>query len=390
MKIPDSVKSKPMYGYLLIMTITAAVGLQGWRTLFNNFAVDIVGLNGSHIGIIQTVREVPGFLALLAVFMLLFIKEHRLSALSVTLLGVGVLITGIFPSYIGLLFTTFLMSVGFHYYETTNQSLTLQYFSKKESPLVMGRQRSFSSAANIAIGVFILATISFISFEIMYFLIGSSIIIVGIWGFTVNPSDPNAVPQHKKMILRKKYSLFYTLTLLAGARRQIFMVFSVLLLVEKFNYNVLEITALFVLNNLINYFLAPVIGKSINKFGERKILSLEYGSLIFIFLAYAYTDSKILVAALYILDHVFFNFAMAIRTYFQKIADPKDVAPSMAVSFTINHIAAVVLPALGGFLWLMDNKIPFIIGAVLSVFSLIAVQFTGRWDIEEDMELEKA
>lgn len=379
-----------MYGFLLIMTACAAVGLQGWRTLFNNFAVDMVGLNGSHIGIIQTVREVPGFLALLTVFFLLVIKEHRLSALSITILGIGVLITGLFPSFWGLLFTTFLMSVGFHYYETTNQSLTLQYFNKKEAPLVMGKQRSISSAANIGIGVFILLTISFIPFSLMYILIGGVIAALGLWGFLADPSDPDVVPQHKKMILRHKYSLFYFLTLMSGARRQIFMVFSVLLLVAKFHFSVQEITILFIVNNIINYFLAPLIGKSINWFGERKVLTLEYGSLIVIFLAYAFVDSKILIAGLYILDHIFFNFAMAIKTYFQKISDPKDVAPSMAVSFTINHIAAVILPALGGFLWLLDNKIPFIIGAVLSVVSLIAVQYTGPWLIAKEEISEAA
>ena len=83
------------------------------------------------------------------------------------------------------------------------------------------------------------------------------------------------------------------------------------------------------------------------RFGERKVLSLEYSSLIFIFLAYAAVGSKTLVAFLYILDHIFFNFSIAIRTYFQKIGDPRDIASSMAVGFTINHVAAVFLPAIG-------------------------------------------
>ncbi|MCP4623186.1 MAG: MFS transporter, partial [bacterium] len=178
----------------------------------------------------------------------------------------------------------------------------------------------------------------------------------------------------KKMIVRKKYRLFYFLTLMAGARRQIFMAFAVLLMVQKFEYTMQEVTILFVINNSINYFLSPLIGKSIIRFGERKVLSLEYSSLIIIFLAYATTSSKLLVAVLYILDHIFFNFSIAIRTYFQKVGDPRDIAPSMAVGFTINHIAAVFLPALGGFLWIVDYRIPFIGGAALSLISLIAVQ----------------
>ena len=69
---------------------------------------------------------------------------------------------------------------------------------------------------------------------------------------------------------------------------------------------------------------------------------------------------------------------MGIRTYFQKIADPKDIAPSMAVGFTINHIAAVVIPALGGILWMVDYRIPFVVAAILSLVSLTYAQFIRK------------
>ena len=161
---------------------------------------------------------------------------------------------------------------------------------------------------------------------------------------------------------------------MAGARRQIFMAFAVLLMVQKFKYSVQEITILFVINNIINYYLSPLIGRSIIRFGERKVLSLEYFSLILIFLAYATTTSKLLIAVLYILDHIFFNFAIAIRTYFQKVGDRRDIGPSMAVGFTINHIAAVFLPALGGVLWMVDYRIPFFGGAMMALVSLFAIQ----------------
>ena len=156
------------------------------------------------------------------------------------------------------------------------------------------------------------------------------------------------------------------------------MAFAVLLMVQKFKYSVQEITILFVINNIINYYLSPMVGRSIIRFGERKVLSLEYFSLIFVFLAYATTTSKLLVAFLYVLDHILFNFAIAIRTYFQKVGDPRDIAPSMAVGFTINHIAAVFLPAIGGLLWMVDFRIPFIGGSVMSLISLIAVQMIRR------------
>jgi hypothetical protein len=367
-------KKTAMYRFLMVLTISSTIGLQAWRTLFDNFAVRVVGLDGNHIGMIQSVREIPGFLVLLTIFVIMLIKEYRLAALSILVLGIGVALTGQFSSYAGLIFTTIIMSFGFHYYEATNQSLTLQYFDKHTSPWVFGKLRSLAAASNITIGIIIYFIAPILNFVQIYLLIGGLIIAAGFWGFFQNPVDRNIVPQHKKMIFRKKYWLFYFLTFMAGARRQIFIAFAVFLLVKKFQFTVQEVTILFVINNVANYFFSPLIGKSIIRFGERKVLSLEYFSLVFIFLAYATVESKTQVAILYILDHIFFNFSIAIRTYFQKVGDPRDIASSIAVGFTINHIAAVVLPALGGLLWIVDYRIPFVCGAVLSMISLLAVQ----------------
>ncbi|WP_372681305.1 MFS transporter [Desulfosarcina sp.] len=370
----NHLKKNPMYLYLVVLTIASTVGLQAWTTLFNNFAVEVARLDGDGIGIIQSIREIPGFLALLAVLIIRLIPEHRLSALSILLLGLGILASGWFPSFGGLALTTVVMSFGFHYFETTNMSLTLQYFDKHTSPWVFGKLRSISAASSIVVGVFIFFMASTLDFTRMYMIIGGLIMAMALWGFTRRPTSADMVPQRKRMIFRKRYSLFYFLTFMAGARRQIFMAFSVLLLVQKFGYSVQAVTVLFVLNNAINYFLSPTIGRAIIRFGERKVLSLEYASLMAVFLAYAFTDSKWVAGGLYILDHIFFNFGMAINTFFQKVGDPGDVAPTMAVGFTINHIAAVFLPAIGGYFWIIDYRIPFIAGAVMALISLTAVQ----------------
>ncbi len=372
------IKKDPMYRFLILLTVAAALGLQFWRTLFNNFAVEIAGLEGFQVGIIQSVREVPGFLALLAVYVMLVVKEHRLSALSILVLGVGVGVTGFFPSYYGLIFTTLIMSFGFHYYETTNQSLTLQYFDQNSSPLIFGLQRSYGAMTNIVVGVSIMLLADTFSYRQMYMTVGLILCVIGLWAFAQNPVRGSIKVQVKKMVFRRKYWLFYLLTFLAGARRQIFVAFVVFLMVERLSFSIKEITLLFVFNNAVNYFLSPLIGRAIVRFGERRILSLEYASMIVIFLAYAVADSKMLVSCLYVLDHIFFNFSMAIRTFFQRIAEPGDIASSMAVGFTINHIAAVLLPALFGFLWMVDYRIPFIGGALLASMSLTAVQFISR------------
>ncbi len=367
-------KKELMYSYLIILTICSTAGLQCWRTLFDNFSVTVVGLDGHHIGLLQSVREIPGFLALIVTYVILIIKEHKLSALSVILLGSGVFLTGFLPSFSGLIFTTIVMSFGFHYYETTNQSLTLQYFDKLASPVVFSTQRKYAAAANVVVGILIFIIAPYLSYKTMYIIFGCIIIAGGTWAMTKNPVKKDIPPQKKKLILKKRYWLYYFLTFMSGARRQIFIAFAVFLLVKKFDFSVQQITLLFILNNVINFFINPLIGKFILKYGERKLLSIEYFSLIIIFISYAFVESKLIVASLYILDHIFFNFATGIKTYFQKIADPADIAASAAVGFTINHIAAVVLPAIGGLLWMIDYRIPFLAGAVFSLISLSLVQ----------------
>ncbi|GFM36018.1 MFS transporter [Desulfovibrio psychrotolerans] len=376
--------NRRMFIFLLVLVLAVAAAFQGWRTLYNNFAVELAGLTGEQNGLVQSLREVPGFLSLLVIYIMLVVREHTLVALSVLTLGVGVAITGFFPSFHGVIFTTLIMSFGFHYYETVHQSLVLQYFNKAQAPAVMGRMRGFSSGANIAVGIAIFLLSPVLEYHTLFLLFGCVAVLAALWCFTQNPVSRHTVPQRRGMVLRRRYWLFYLLTFFSGARRQIFVAFAVFLMVQRFGFSVQEITALFILNNAVNWFLSPAIGRAVTRFGERRMLTLEYAALIAVFVGYAVVQSKLLVAALYILDHVFYNFAMAIKTYFQKIADPADIAPSMAVSFTINHIAAVFIPAVGGMLWMVDYRIPFLGAAGLACVSLVLSQFIRTPAPEED------
>jgi hypothetical protein len=290
MSITISPEQKPMLRFLALLTAASMVGLQGYTVLFNNFAVEKVGMDGFHVGVIQSVREVPGFLALLAVFVMMVIREHRLSALSIAVLGVGVALTGLFPSYAGVACTTLLMSFGFHYYETTNQSLSLQYFSTTLAPLVLGKLRSLAAISSIVSAALIWFLRGFLDYRGIFLVIGSAVFLVGVWALFQDPTHADIPPQRLKMIVRRRYWLFYLLTFLSGARRQILMVFSMFLLVKMFHFSVREMTILFIVNNAINWFLNPLIGRAINAFGERTLCSAEYLGVVAVFLTYAFTS----------------------------------------------------------------------------------------------------
>lgn len=366
--------NQPMFRFLAVLTAASMVGMQGYTILFNNFAVETVQLEGFQVGLTQSIREVPGFLALTAIYVMLVIREHRLAALSIILLGFGVGLTGLFPTFTGVACTTLLMSFGFHYYETVNQSLTLQYFSTHQSPLVMGRLRSLAAITSIISAAVIWCLGFVMGYTGMFLVIGGVVCLAGLWAFFQDPTHSDIPPQKLRMFLKRRYWLYYLLTFMSGARRQIYMVFSMFLMVKVFHFSIQTITLLFIINNLINWIINPMIGRAINAYGERTLCTLEYLGVIMVFLSYAYASSKWVVAGMYILDYILFNFSVAIRTYFQKIAAPEDIAPTSAVGFTINHIAAVFLPALGGYLWMIDYRIPFIMGAVLGAVSLVLAQ----------------
>ncbi|RRS09686.1 MFS transporter [Pseudoalteromonas sp. J010] len=375
------------FNFLVLATVVMAVTFAGWMAMLNNFAIEAANFNGANMGMLQSLREIPGFLAFTAVFVLLVLKEQTFALISLCLLSLGVAITGLLPTIYGLYATTVLMSIGFHYFETLNQSLSLQWFNKDEAPAKLGILLSIKSIASLITYAIIWLGFSYFSadYQWMYLLIGGIGFIIVLLMFIGFPTFEIHTRQHKKLILRKEYSLYYALIFFSGARRQIFMVFAGFLMVEKFGFDVAQITALYMLNHLINIFVAPKIGKMIGHIGERKTLTIEYVGLIAVFIGYALVESASFAAALYVIDHLFFAMAIALKTYFQKIARPEDIAATAGVSFTINHIAAVVIPASFGVVWLYDQSLVFYFGAALAVCSLVLSQFVNTHKGQETL-----
>lgn len=354
------------------MAFTMPLVFSVWMVLLNNFVIEKASFTGVEIGILHSLREVPGFLAFTVIYALLFIKEQRLALISLAVTSLGVFLTGFFPSVIGLYLTTVLMSVGFHYYETVSQSLTLQWIDKDKTAHFLGKMLSVKSIASLLAfsSIWLLMEQLNWSYEITYALFGG----IGLF-FTLLLAlsfkhFEEKTEQTKKIILRKRYWLFYALTFFSGARRQIFVVFAGFLMVEKFHYSVADVSALFLINYVFNWLFAAKIGKLIGRIGERSVLRFEYIGLVIIFISYGLVENANVAAALYVIDHLFFALAIAIKTYFQKIAQPEDIAATAGVSFSINHIAAVVIPALLGMLWILQPAWVFYIGAGFALCSL--------------------
>ena len=357
---------------LMLMAAVSPLSFATWQSLLNNFAIDRAAFTGANMGMLQSLREVPGFLSFAVVFLLLLMTEQTVLVVSIAVLGIGTAVTGLFPSVIGLYCTTVLMSTGFHFAETANQSLSLQWLEKEHAPRLFGKILSVGAFASLlAYGlIYVVLRWLALDYQVSYAVAGLATALVAVLAWIVFPDFKMDVPQHKHLVLRSRYWLYYTFTFLGGARRQIFVVFAGFMMVEKFHYGVTAITGLFLINQLCSLVLAPLVGRLIERLGERLALIVEHGGLIVVFLGYAMVEDADWAAVLYVLDNLFFSMTIALKTYLQKIADPADMAPTSGVAFSINHVAAVVIPFSFGLLWLQNPSLVFQFGAFLAAIAL--------------------
>ena len=370
---------------LFIMAVAMPIAFSVWSALLNNFVIQIADFDGSDIGLLHTVREVPGFLAIGVILIIMFLREQTLGLISLALLGVATALTAYFPSVSGLLIITLISSFGFHYFETVNQSLQLQWLPKEKAPQIIGWLVGAGSIATLIVylGIIIGWQKLELSFNFIYLTSGGLTALIAILCLLFFPTFKTETKQITKLVLRRRYWLYYALQFLSGARRQIFVVFAGFMMVEKFGFEVHQLTALLLINLAINIFVAPLFGHFIAHFGERRALIIEYLGLVFVFVAYGgiylFDWGVVLAAILFVLDHLFFGLRMALKTYFQKISAPEDIAPTAAVAFTINHIAAVFLPVLLGLLWLISPAIVFMVAALLAFLSFTLALLVPRF-----------
>ena len=372
---------------LFLMAMGMPIAFNVWSALLNNFVIEVADFDGYDIGLLHTIREIPGFLAVGVILLFYLCKEQTLGLISLATLGIATAVTAYFPSMSGLLIITLISSFGFHYFAAINQSLQLQWLPKDRAPQILGWLMGAGSLTTLlAYLAIIVGWKKFeLSFEFLYLSSGGLTAAIAIICLIVFPTFKTETRQLTKLVIRRRYWLYYTFEFLSGARRQIFVVFAAFMMVEKFDFEVHQVTALFLINLVINIFAAPFLGYFIAKFGERRALQIEYFGLVCVFLAYSgiyIFDWGVIVAAiLFVLDHLFFGLGMAVHTYFQKISSPEDIAPTAAVSLTINHIAAVFLPVLFGLLWLASPAMVFLAAAFLAFLSFLLALLVPRFPI---------
>lgn len=358
--------------FLRTLAFINYLGYAGWAALLYNFTVDRANFQWFETGLTQSMREVPGFLAFTAIFWLLLVREQVLAYAALFVMGLGVALTGNFPTLTGVLVTTFIMSVGFHYFEAMNVSLQLQLLPKAEAPRLIGTITAAGAAAQFtAYGGLALAWwAGWHAYEQLFLTVGLACMALTLAAMLYFPRFDGPVQQRKRVFLRQRYWLYYLLTFMTGARRQLFFAFGGFLLVKKFGYSVADMASLMLITTAANFVLAPRLGRLVMTFGERRTIMIENIVLICVFAGYATTSSWVVVGALFVIDGVFFTLTLAQRTYLQKIADPADLAATTSVGFTVNHVAAVAAPVAFGALGMINPSIIFWLGCCVASVSL--------------------
>lgn len=362
--------------YLVVSNFMLYFGFRLWQAMFNNFVVEEIGVGPGSMGWIQALREVPGLMGFLIGFLALFLSEVRIMALSIILLGVGTFMTGQAHNMPFLLVSTVVMSFGFHLFYPSNNAVALMTVEEQHAPRTLGQLRSLGAiAALLATGAVYLLAERW-GYRQLFMAAGGLLTVGGLLLLPLGGAK-EGLPPRRRVVLRRRYWPYYTLSFLMGSRRHIFTTFAVFLLVREHGISVQTTATLFLINSLVNTYALQLVGKLVGRLGERLMLSVAFGTLAFVFLGYAYVTYLPVLFVLFVVDNVTFGFRLALITYFQKIAvTPQEITSNLSVEQTINHIAAIVVPVIGGTVWeLFGLQAPFLAGAGIVLVSLVLTQF---------------
>ncbi|MFV2045479.1 MAG: MFS transporter [Anaerolineales bacterium] len=368
--------------YLVVANFMFYIGFSIWQTSINNFAVEDLGIGALDVGWMQSFREIPGLMGFLLAFIAIYLSEVRIMALSVILLGGGISLSGQANDLPFLLMSVLVMSFGFHMFYASSDAVVLMAVDKENSPKTFGQLSSLGAIAALFASALVYFLAEPLGFRTLFMITGGFVVLGGFLLLPLGRAQKAMTSRHK-ITFRKKYWLFYALSFLMGSRRHIFTTFAIFLLVQKHGISVQTTAILFFVNSVLNVFAYQFIGRMVGRLGERLMLSIAFGLLIFIFLGYAFVTSLIVLFVFFVVDNLLFGFNLALMTYFQKIAvSQEEITSNVAVEQTINHISAVIVPIIGGAAWeLFGSQTPFLVGVGIVAVSFVLVQFMKVPDI---------
>lgn len=343
-------------------------------TLFNNFIVERLGIEPHELGSVEALREVPGFLNVLFVALMLRWAPSPVAALALIGMGVGFAAYYWVDSVFTLAAFSLLWSVGFHCWLPLEQAMALTLSPQGEKGRWLGRLRAVQSSAWLASIALCMVLLPLLEYEGMFVLGGAVVALGGAALLLAERKRPDKV--ETRIVFRRRYGLYYALNFLQGCRKQMFITFAIFALVKVHGMPVETTMILVLVNQALITVSASWLGRLVDRYGERVMLSISYLGLAFVFAGYAIIDHRPTLYVLYCIDNIIFFGSIALNTYIYRIADSEDLQQTLSMGVTMNHLAAVAAPLVGGLVWYhFGYRIIFFAGSALAVASLIVTQW---------------
>ena len=363
-----------------LLGVTAAVE----NTSFSNRLVEDLQFTITQRTLLEIPRELPGLLVFVIAGALAFLGDIRTAALANIIGGIGLFIFGLVPSgYWPVVFTMMIYSMGVHLYMPIQGAVAMSFAKEGNLGRRLGEIQSVNTVALIVTAGTLYCLYRFFDIPFMVaFTIGAvAMLLAGIVFMFMSPAQTEKRKQ--RFIYRKEFKLFYVLSIIFGARKQITITFVPWLLITVYEQPVTTITLLFFIVAVLNVFFRPWLGGLIDRKGERFVLTLEAVLLFFACLGFAF--SKLLftapvalgiVSCCYIIDNLFNGAGMARTTYARKLtSDPSEVSATLSLGISLDHVISMSMPAFAGILWSMDASSGYVYvflgGIIISVLNMI-------------------
>lgn len=370
----------------LFFVISFAVGLAAnlVDSTLNNYLNETYTLSGFQRSFLEFPRELPGFLVVFISALFWFLGSRKLGFFSMLLYAVGILLLGIIPGTYGVLVIfLFIYSLGMHVFMPVQTTIGMELAADGRTGTRLGQLNAVRNMAMIVGAGLVFFGFKYFHFTYKFNFILTVIVLIIAAALMLLMSPQKVALSHSFLKLRKEYGIFYLLAVLYGSRKQIFITFAPWVIVTIYHKPTQTIATLLVIGGIIGILFQPLLGRAIDRFGEKTIITIEAITFVFVCLGYGFSGSLfsvntafIITCVCYLTDQVLMSVSMARSTYIKKIAlQPTDIQPALSASLTIDHIFSISVALLGGVIWSkLGYQYVFLLGAVISVLNF----FTAR------------
>lgn len=366
----------------MFTTIIMGMAFSIYDSIFNNFINAKFELTGFQRSFLEIPRELPGVLVIFVSAALWFLCSRRLAGYAMLLTAAGTLLIGFAaPEYAMMTIWLFIFSMGQHIWLPLQSSIGMELADQGQAGTRLGQLNSLRNLAAIIGSFIVFAGFKFLRFDFhTTFIITAVLLCVAAHLFFKMSPQPSRKPG-TFLKLHREYSLYYFLSILFGSRKQIFITFAPWVLVSVFKQPTQVMATLLMIGGIFGIFFQPLLGKMIDKLGEKKVLQAEAFMLVFVCLGYGFArfvlpeDASLTVTYIcFLLDQVLISVNMARATYINKIAlQPGDVQPALTFAVTLDHIFSIAVALAGGAIWnLFGYQYVFLVGVGIALINFFA------------------